>query len=67
MLLLCAGVPDARPYAGETDGPVGAVAIARTLVQLGKKVTFVVDRDSLVVLEAARGCHPETASLPMVE
>src|SRR6516225_2474660 len=36
-------IPHARPPAGETDGPSGALFLARALSPLGIKVTLVTD------------------------
>lgn len=44
--ILSAGVP-------ETDGPLGALAIARALVKLGKKVTILTDEPSKRMMELA--------------
>src|SRR5713101_5414395 len=43
-------IPDAQPPGGETDGPLGAVFLARALAQVGIEVALVTDffcRDAL--------------------
>lgn len=47
-------VAAARPPAAETDGPLGALALAALLAQLGAEIRFVTDRVGVPLLEA--GC-----------
>eukprot|EP00040_Diaphanoeca_grandis_P028000 m.160677 g.160677 ORF g.160677 m.160677 type:complete len:640 (+) comp31195_c0_seq2:321-2240(+) len=53
------------PYC-ETDGPVGAVALARALVLLGKHVTLIADDATVTVVEAAKSACAETTSIDLV-
>jgi hypothetical protein len=45
-------IPNAQPVAGETDGPLGAIFLARALVPLGIGVTLVTDGFCEKALEA---------------
>jgi hypothetical protein len=55
-------ISDAEPPAAETDGPPGALCLARALVQLEIPVTLVCDRFAAPLLRAGCACwglHPE--------
>ena len=48
-------IVDARPPTAETDGPPGALYLARELMSLGVDVTLITDRYSIAALEL--GCE----------
>src|SRR4051812_47796284 len=45
-------IPTAQPSAGETDGPLGALFLARALVPLGIKVILLTDDFCVQALQA---------------
>ncbi len=57
-------IADANPPAGETDGPLGALFLARALTPLGIRVNLIPDyfcKGALHAgLEASRGCRAES-------
>lgn len=46
-------IPSATPPAPETDGPLGALLIARTLASLGRKVAITCEKNCMTALEAS--------------
>jgi hypothetical protein len=59
-------IPHARPPAGETDGPLGALFLARALVVLGMRVVLVTDGFCARALEAGLGVCGLGESVPLV-
>lgn len=47
-------VPFGNPAAAETDGPIGAIIVARALQSIGREVSLVTDRYCLSALEFTR-------------
>ena len=61
-------IPHARPPCGETDGPLGALFLARALVPLGIEVLLVTDAFCLPALEAgitAAGLRKRVPLIPL--
>jgi KipI family sensor histidine kinase inhibitor len=58
------------PAAGaiETDGPLGALVLARALIALGKEVVFLVDSHAAGIIEAGLSCLSDVSAseVPMV-
>ncbi len=59
-------IPHAMPPCGETDGPLGAVFLARALVPLGIKVVLATDAFCLRALEAGLGAAGLRKAVPVV-
>jgi len=59
-------IPTAQPPCGETDGPLGAVFLARALVPLGIKVVLITDAFVTPALEAGIGLAGLRKSVPIV-
>jgi hypothetical protein len=59
-------IPHAVPPAGETDGPLGAVFLARALVPLGIKVVLATDGFCMRALEAGINAAGMRKSVPLV-
>lgn len=51
-VLITTGFYITSAHAIETDGPPGALFIAKALVELGKKVTLLIDKHALQIMEA---------------
>lgn len=59
-------IPTARPPCGETDGPLGALFLARALVPLGMNVVLLTDEFCRPALEAGLGMAGLRKSVPLV-
>lgn len=59
-------IPTAQPPAGETDGPLGAVFLARALVPLGVRVVLATDDFCARALEVGLGACGLRKSVPLV-
>jgi hypothetical protein len=59
-------IPHARPPAGETDGPLGALFLARALAPLGIRVVLVSDAFCTRALQAGLGVCGLGESVPLV-
>lgn len=59
-------IPTAQPPCGETDGPLGAVFLARALVPLGIKVVILTDAFCVPALEAGVALAGLRKSVPIV-
>lgn len=59
-------IPHAQPPCGETDGPLGAVFLARALVPLGIKVVLLIDAFGAAALEAGIALAGLRKSVPIV-
>jgi hypothetical protein len=59
-------IPHARPPAGETDGPLGALFLARALTPLGMKVVLVTDDFCTRALQVGLEACGLSASVPVV-
>jgi hypothetical protein len=59
-------IPHARPPAGETDGPLGALFLARALAPLGMRVVLVSDEFCTRSLQAGLGVCGLAETVPLV-
>jgi hypothetical protein len=59
-------IPHAEPPSGETDGPLGALFLARALVPLGIKVVLVTDEFCLRALEAGLAATSLTKAVGLI-
>src|SRR5438876_4830385 len=59
-------IPTAQPPAGETDGPLGAVFLARALVSLGIRVVLVSDAFCTRALQAGLAACGLTERVPLI-
>lgn len=59
-------IPTASPPAGETDGPLGALFLARALVPLGVRILLVTDDFCVSALEAALAACQLREHVPVV-
>src|SRR5205085_5888406 len=59
-------IPQAQPPCGETDGPLGAVFLARALVPLGVKVVLATDAFCARALEVGLGACGLRKAVPLV-
>jgi hypothetical protein len=60
-------IPHAQPPSGETDGPLGALFLARALAPLGIRVVLATDPFCTAALEAGLEACGLTRSVPLVE
>jgi hypothetical protein len=60
-------IPAATPPCGETDGPLGAVFLARALVPLGIEVVLAADGTSVPAMESALEACGLTADVPVID
>jgi hypothetical protein len=60
-------IPHAQPPCAETDGPLGAVFLARALAPLGAKVVLASDAFCLRALEAGLGAAGLRKAVPLVK
>ncbi len=60
-------IPTATPPAGETDGPPGALFLARALVPLGFRVALVTDAFCMDALRAGLAACRLTRAVPLIE
>jgi hypothetical protein len=59
-------IPHAEPPCGETDGPLGALFLARALLPLGIKVFFVTDAFCTAALQVGLDACGLTAAVPVI-
>ena len=59
-------IPDAEPPCGETDGPLGAVFLARALAPLGMRVVLLTDAFCVPALSAGLGLAGLRKTVPLV-
>src|SRR5262249_20577251 len=60
-------IPQAQPPAGETDGPLGALFLARALLPLGIRVVLATDGFCVPALQAGLAACGLSAAVPVVE
>jgi hypothetical protein len=59
-------IPTAQPPAGETDGPLGALFLARSLTPLGLRVVLVTDAFCTRALEVGLAAAGLTGAVPLI-
>ena len=59
-------IPHAEPPCGETDGPLGALFIARALIPLGAKIFFATDTFCTPALDAGLAACGLTDTVPII-
>jgi D-glutamate cyclase len=59
-------IPHAEPPCGETDGPLGALFIARALIPLGARILFATDAFCTAALDAGLAACGLTDAVPVI-